>query len=149
MANYKNPDYDPVKAHEYYEKHKKLKGRKRSTKGFSQQQKEQWAYAQEQINQDKKQQSEQLTQSSKDLRQSLSNQAKNKIEKLREALKNMSKEQKAIMREKVRGMIDSIRANLKQSKTAITSATKTERQSIRDEAEKKKDEAYNKIKGGK
>ena len=33
---YANKYYDPVKAHEYYEKHKNLKGRRTSTKGFSQ-----------------------------------------------------------------------------------------------------------------
>lgn len=145
---YKNPDYDPVKAHEYYEKHKQLKGR-RSTKGFTETQKAQWAYVQEQIKQDKKQQNQQLTEGAKQVRKQLSDQAKDKIKRLREALKNMSNEQKAMMKEKVKGMISKIRENLKQSKTAITNATKAERQNIRDEAEKKKDEAYNKIKGGK
>ena len=47
-------DYDPVKAHEYYMKHRKLKGRRRSTKGFSESQKEQYAYAKEQLKQQQK-----------------------------------------------------------------------------------------------
>ena len=41
-------DYDPQKAHEYYMKHRKLKG-KRSTRKFTQKQKEQWAYAKDQL----------------------------------------------------------------------------------------------------
>ena len=49
-----NVDYDPVKAHEYYERTKRLKGRKRSTKGFSQKQKEQLAYAKDQLKQQQK-----------------------------------------------------------------------------------------------
>ena len=48
-----NIDYDPRKAHEYYMKHRKLKGR-RSTKGFSESQKEQWAYAKSQLSEQKK-----------------------------------------------------------------------------------------------
>ena len=46
-------DYDPQKAHEYYERHKKLKGR-RSTSGFSSQQKEMWSYAKDQLKTQKK-----------------------------------------------------------------------------------------------
>jgi hypothetical protein len=47
-------DYDPKKAHEYYMKHRKLKGRKRSTKGFSESQKEQLVYAKDQIKKQQK-----------------------------------------------------------------------------------------------
>lgn len=39
-------DYDPVKAHEYYEKNKKLKGRKKGLKG---QKKEQFAFVKSQL----------------------------------------------------------------------------------------------------
>lgn len=46
-------NYDPVKAHEYYEKHKKLKGRT-STKGFNQKQKEQAFYVKAQLTDEKK-----------------------------------------------------------------------------------------------
>ena len=46
-------DYDPIKAHEYYERTKKLKGR-RSTKGFSDKQKEQWTYAKYQLKEQQK-----------------------------------------------------------------------------------------------
>ena len=57
-------DYDPVKAHEYYERTKRLKGR-RSTKGFSQIQKEQLAYAKEQLKQQQKHSLQKLKQKSK------------------------------------------------------------------------------------
>ena len=39
-----NVNYDPKAAHEYYMKHRKLKGKKHSTKGFGDTQKEQWEY---------------------------------------------------------------------------------------------------------
>ena len=53
---YKSDLYDPQKAHEYYEKHKKLKGKrsKTSTAGFSQRQKEASMYVKSQINSKKK-----------------------------------------------------------------------------------------------
>ena len=53
-----NVNYDPKAAHEYYMKHRKLKGRKRSTKGFDDTQKEQWAYAKEQLRTQRKQRNE-------------------------------------------------------------------------------------------
>ena len=48
-----NEYYDAEKAHEYYEKHKKLKGR-HSTKGFSTRQKEMWMYGKAQLTNEKK-----------------------------------------------------------------------------------------------
>ena len=47
---YASKYYDPQKAKEYYEKHKKLKGR-RSTKGFDDKQKASWLYGKNQIKQ--------------------------------------------------------------------------------------------------
>lgn len=69
---YADPDYDPVKAHEYYEKHKKLKGRKKgsstttstkgrwSTKGMKQAQREQWEYSRAQLFEQKTAKTEEL-----------------------------------------------------------------------------------------
>ena len=48
-------NYDPRAAHEYYLKHRKLKGNKRSTKGFDSTQKEQLDFAKEQLRQQRKQ----------------------------------------------------------------------------------------------
>lgn len=50
---YASKYYDPKKAHEYYMKNRKLKGR-RSTRGFSQKQKEQWSYAKYKISEDER-----------------------------------------------------------------------------------------------
>lgn len=48
--------YDPVKAHEYYMRTRKLKGRQQafSTKGFSEKQKQAWAYIKDRIRQEQK-----------------------------------------------------------------------------------------------
>ena len=69
-------NYDPVKAHEYYEKHKKLKGRNRSTKGFSDTQKEQYAYAKDQLRENWQSERESITEDIKEQRAQMSEQAK-------------------------------------------------------------------------
>ena len=97
-------NYDPVKAHEYYMKHRQLKGR-RSTKGFTDTQKEQWAFAKEQlkeehkanneaINENKKERLEAISEEVNDQKEALTDQAQSKIETLREQLKGMSKKKK-------------------------------------------------------
>ena len=57
---YASKYYDPVKAHEYYEKHKKLKGRQ-STKGMTNSQKEMAAYVKDKLSAEKKQKLESVT----------------------------------------------------------------------------------------
>ena len=53
LAHYSSQYYDPAKAREYYLKNRELKGR-RSTKGFSEDQKQAWSYAKDQISTEKK-----------------------------------------------------------------------------------------------
>lgn len=53
LMHYASQYYDPAKAHEYYEQHKKLKGRT-STAGFNQTQKEAASYVKDQLNQERK-----------------------------------------------------------------------------------------------
>lgn len=57
---YASKYYDPVKAHEYYEKHKKLKGQ-HSTKGMTNSQKEMAAYVKDKLSAEKKQKLEGVT----------------------------------------------------------------------------------------
>jgi hypothetical protein len=56
MHAYASQYYDPVKAHEYYERTKQLKGR--STSGMSDEQKKTWGYVKNEIMTDKKKQSD-------------------------------------------------------------------------------------------
>lgn len=53
LEHYASPYYDPVKAHEYYMAHRKLKGRRSSSK-LNETGKEAWAYTKEQISKEKK-----------------------------------------------------------------------------------------------
>ena len=57
---YASKYYDLVKAHEYYEKHKKLKGQ-HSTKGMTNSQKEMAAYVKDKLSAEKKQKLESVT----------------------------------------------------------------------------------------
>lgn len=140
-------DYDPQKAHEYYERHKKLKGRgKRSTKGFSKTQKAQWAYAKEQLKEEHREIGHNITEESKATRQELSDTAKSRIKALRESLKGMSKEERAEAKERITGLIDSIKERLRGDKADLTETTKGKREQESEDYEQRKDTAYKTIK---
>ena len=140
--------YDPQKAHEYYEKHKKLKGRSRSTKGFSQEQKEQFSAAKDQLREEWKEKREGITESLSQQRQEMTEQAKKQIEQLRDIMKNMSPEQKKQFKATIEKAIGKIRDGLKAQKTALTESGKSEREAARQEYQAGIDEAHKQIAGG-
>lgn len=140
-------DYDPVKAHEYYMKHRKLKGR-HSTKGMSQTQKEQWAYAKDQLSEQHKAVKKNITDATSMYKKDLSEKAKDMIATLRSQIKNMTKEQKAIARERVQKMIGDIRSKLKIDKANLTENAKNLREIENNAYEDRKNKAYEKIKNG-
>lgn len=144
-------NYDPVKAHKYYMEHRKLKGRRkkrkvRSTRGFSQSQKEQFWYAREQlkaikkarneatkerINEKKKIIIEALDAVKKRWRDQISEMTKAKVAMLRESMKGMSKEEKAEFRERINGTISNIRAIASEIKKSITASFSAKKKSVR------------------
>ena len=83
---YASKYYDPAKAHEYYLKHRKLKGQneRTSTKGLNEEGKNAAKYVKEQIMAEKK-----------EFNKRLSEQLKEKIGQLKESLKGASKEERA------------------------------------------------------
>lgn len=138
-------DYDPVKAHEYYMKHRKLKG-KHSTKGFSKSQKEQWSYAKSQLSEEHKEINKGITEETKARRQELADKAKAMISELREKLKGMSKEEKALWKERISNMIGEIREELSADRESLSNESKESRQQEKDAYSARKDEAYERIK---
>ena len=64
LQHYSSPYYDPVKAHEYYEAHKKLKGRT-STAGLNEEGRKVASYVKKQITSEKKSRLDSNTQSRK------------------------------------------------------------------------------------
>lgn len=97
---YADPNYDPQAAHEYYEKHKKLKGKKsttkaqRNTKGMNKTQREQWAFARAQLFEEKKKRTEELKAGRKGALAALSEAGKQVTAEKQEITKRLSESQK-------------------------------------------------------
>ena len=104
ILHYASPYYDPVKAHEYYIKHRELKGRA-STAGLNDEGKAAASYVKEQLTTERKSKVE----ANKD-------DTTNQIDKLREQKKSNIEAHKAAMQ----SQIDRLKANL----GAMTSAYK-------------------------
>lgn len=122
---YASQYYDPVKAHEYYMKHRKLKGRK-STSGLNDTGKEAAKYVKEKLTNEKKQ----AIESMKTLVNAQADSVKAKIEQIRNEKKERSErlkqEQERInqLSERIRNMEpgparDRARAELKKKREAI------------------------------
>lgn len=92
ILHYASPYYDPVKAHEYYMKHRELKGRN-STAGLNDEGKAAASYVKEQLTTERKANKEDTT---------------NQIDKLREQKKSNIAAHKAAMQRQ----IDQLRAKL-------------------------------------
>lgn len=143
--------YDPIKAHEYYEKHKKLKGR-RSTKGFSQEQKELYSYGKDQINEaykakvkglseENKEKLSKISEDAKAQKKRITAETKAQVDTLRRRLKSLSPEGKAQMREQLQGLIDNIREKASLDKLDISGKAAKDKASQRDTTKLKKEAA--------
>ena len=122
LLHYASPYYDPVKAHEYYEQHKKLKGKRPSTAGLNDRGKEAARYVKERIQEERKAKVEK-SKEERDSNVEARKEAKNaeveshksemnaRITSLRDRLKTMSKEDKAQHREEIQNEINELRNN--------------------------------------
>lgn len=162
--------YDPQKAHEYYEKHKKLKGR-RSTKSFTDSQKAMYSYVKNDLKQKEKAEKSEASESTKLKKSTITERAKAerkafteackaKVAELREKLKGMSKDQKIIMKQKINAQISAIKEQFANAKADVTAKAKDDRASesanlkstkekISENYDKKLDQAYSSIKSNK
>ncbi len=143
-------DYDPVKAHEYYEKNKQLKG-KRSTKGFTQTQKEQFAYAKDQLREQYKEEVSSISDSVKQQKEMLTQLAKAKIESIRQQLKDrlkyMTPEEKKAAREAIGAAIGKIRESTASKKQSVSEKGKASKEKAKKQYEAAVDAAHADIKG--
>lgn len=105
---YASQYYDPQKAHEYYEKHKHLKGRnsRTSTAGLNENGKIAAKEVREAIKEERKAHNEALKQA-----------MQSQIDSLRSMLKGMSKEERKARREEIMGQIKGLRESYKEAKT--------------------------------
>lgn len=159
LKHYASPYYDPVKAHEYYEAHKKLKGRT-STAGLNEKGREAAKYVKDQLTSERKtkvsEHKEQTDKSISDLREinktaveSHKNHLNSQIESLRASLKSMSKQDRAANRERIQGQISqlreenrSFRKRISESQKRMTGRAREEHKTERTRLKNEYDEKY-------
>lgn len=153
VMHYASPYYDPVKAHEYYEAHKQLKGR-HSTKGFTDSGREAANYVKKNLKNKRdieilkskvrrdtnikrssnttKGTIESLRERAKSEKESYRNQTQSKIDRLREDLKSLSSEdKKGPAGEAIRNKVASLRASNAQRREQISAALKDTSEKLR------------------
>ena len=158
LEHYASPYYDPVKAHEYYEAHKKLKGRK-TTSNLNEEGRNIASYVKEQINKERdskidahRSQTDSQIESAQSERDRKIEQHKNEmnsaIEALRNQLKRMSPASKRAHRDEIQADINALReenaemraelsAEFKQTKVDLNAGHKTEKANLTAEYEEK------------
>lgn len=133
LRHYASPYYDPVKAHEYYEEHKKLKG-KRSSAALSDEGKEIWKYTKDQITEHKK---ADLKTSNESKKQSIENhraEAKAARERISARLKQLQAHIKSIstkgLSKEERARVSAEKEKLRENYRAESDAAKVEREQV-------------------
>lgn len=162
LMHYASEYYDPVKAHEYYEEHKKLKGRK-STASLNEKGQAAAMYAKDQINQkrdkdieaegvrkqskidqasDKKEADTEAAKSEKDkIVSQYTEHTQRSIDQLRNELKNMSASQKKAKSEEINRRIQSLREENASRKAEFMAKYGAQKESITAEYYASKKEA--------
>ena len=138
--------YDPIKAHEYYMKHRKLKGR-HSTKGMSETQKKQWENAKQGLSEEHQAISKGITAHENARKDQAAIIAKFRIQQIRNRLEYVPKAKRAEFREKLGALIDNIRKDLSRSKRKLTKKAIAGRAAESVAYEGRKDQVYQQIKG--
>lgn len=142
LAHYASEYYDPVKAHEYYEAHKKLKGRK-STAGLNDAGKEAAAYIKDRLDTESHQkidshseqtskQIESNTETTKSVIESHKEQMQSHIDSLRNKLKSMSSSQKAAARDSIQAQIDRLRDNNSKVRARLQESNRSKNTGLKD-----------------
>ncbi len=121
IMHYASPYYDPVKAHEYYEAHKQLKGR-HSTAGLNEKGREAARYVKDQLMEERKEKTEQSKSAMKSRISNSSSQLKTKTAQNRE----VQKEKIEAHKQQTQAAIDNIRSSLKSLSTEDRQGSKGE-----------------------
>lgn len=136
LKHYASEYYDPVKAHEYYERTKELKGRK-STAKLNDEGRAAAKYVKEQLSAEKKGKIGSERESMKSQIESHKTQMKGKIESLRAELKNMSKSEKAANKDKIKEEIASLREENKAMRESLRAEFKQTKVNLKTEYDEK------------
>ena len=154
LAHYASKYYDPVKAHEYYEEHKQLKGRQKVT--LTEEGRAIAKNGKENMNAEKKSKIQASNENTKALTDSNAKHLRNKVASLNKFLQQLSKPEREAQKERIHNMISSLRARNKEARKNLMEKKKNTNESIRadykqryaTELEKIKQE-HGKVSGGK
>ena len=135
LRHYASPYYDPVKAHEYYEAHKKLKGRT-SLSGLNEKGREAARYVKNELTNERKQKVsahkeqtnsriEQKRSETKSARERFKTQMQSKIDRLKRSLEGLSREAKAELRGQVNDEIKSLREENRKEREQLSMALRS------------------------
>lgn len=136
IKHYASPYYDPVKAHEYYEEHKKLKGR-RSTSSLNDKGKEAAKYVKQQLDEERKAKDEKSKSEHKTNVETRKAAMQKSINDLNNQIKAMTAKQKKSKRHAIKAQIATLRAQFKEEKERLTAQYKEEKQRRKTEYEEK------------
>ncbi len=119
LAHYASKYYDPIKAHEYYMQHRKLKGR-RPTSALSDEGKEVWEYTKDAITTEKKSKIEeeknkhkQTTQELRDKATQVKSDISEKLKQLNETLRKRAAEEKKQLAQRKKEQLKQLEENAK------------------------------------
>lgn len=144
LMHYASKYYDPVKAHEYYEEHKQLKGRNKVT--LTDEGRAIAKSVKENINKEKK---ETLTKSNESTKKVLDSNAahlRNKVASLNKFLQQLSPAQREAQKERIQTMISSLRLRNETARKRLEEKKKNTNESIRSDYKQKYETELEKIK---
>lgn len=145
MPQYSSKYYDPVKAHQYYEEHKQLKGKKPSTATLNETGKKAATYVKEQITKEK---NEALETESKNYSNRIFQQtsdAKARITSLQKKFSKLSRAQKKILGPKIQKELQKIQENINRKREILKNEYEKNRKSINENYSNKYDSEVEKM----
>lgn len=143
LVHYSSQYYDPVKAHEYYEQHKKLKGR--TTSGLNETGRKAVDYVKAEINKERDSKiSDEHSKYSKDLK-AYTSRANSLVRSLKDKLKKMNKAQLKIFGPKILEQLNKLKMENEAKRSELLGKYKTEKEKITSEAESKYQNELSKI----
>ena len=144
MIAYASKYYDPVKAHEYYEEHKQLKGRSKVT--LTDEGRAIAKSVKENMNKEKKETLQKSNESTKKVLDSNAAHLRNKVASLNKFLQQLSPAQRKAQKERIQTMISSLRLRNETARKRLEEKKKNTNESIRSDYKQKYETELEKIK---
>ena len=144
LAHYASKYYDPVKAHEYYEEHKKLKGRNKVT--LTEEGRQIARNVKENLNAEKSGKIQRSNEQTKAINDSNAKHLSNKIASLNKFLQQLSPKEREAQKERIHNTISSLRAQNAQIRARLMEKKKNTNDSIRSDYKQRYDNEVEKIK---